>query len=413
MMRRTLYCLVLCVTASSASAQTKMVDSMDDISAWKSNHTDSRITINADPEPKEGKGAVHFDSQVATLFAIGCRLFTPDQTWSRFDGLAFQVKGDGSTNFGCIRLQAGSYERAWVGNFPLQDTAWHEVRLAWKDLVPASLGVAELGDADGCRPGDVNLIAFGKSWNFTTKHEQPKLAFSIDDLRLTSGISPDRPRINIDACPAVSTVAARMKAHQSVTLLALGDSITWGTSAGGNANAYPVLLGQMLKKHYGYDGVTVVSAAIGGSTTSKGRQWLHRDVRGIEADLVTVMFGYNEKTTKPEEREMRTKSFLANLVLYLEEVGGVMKRPPACVVLATIPGNGEHWETLDCYAEGVRALGKAHPNLTVADVNGHFKQMGFDRFKTLMADGAHPNVQGQREMAKVVFEAITGDKAPE
>ena len=169
----------------------------------------------------------------------------------------------------------------------------------------------------------------------------------------------------------------------------------------------------MLKKHYGYDGITVVSAAIGGSTTSKGRQWLHRDVRGIEADLVTVMFGYNEKATKPEEREMRTKSFVANLVLYLEEVAGVMKRPPACVVLATIPGNGEHWETLDCYAEGVRALGKAHPNLTVADVNGHFKQMGFDRFKTLMADGAHPNVQGQREMAKVVFEAITGDKTPE
>ena len=39
--------------------------------------------------------------------------------------------------------------------------------------------------------------------------------------------------------------------------------------------------------------------------------------------------------------------------------------------------------------------------------------MGFDRFKTRMADGAHPNGQGQREMAKVVFEAITGDKAPE
>ena len=39
--------------------------------------------------------------------------------------------------------------------------------------------------------------------------------------------------------------------------------------------------------------------------------------------------------------------------------------------------------------------------------------MGFDRFKTLMADAAHPNVPGQREMAKVVFEAITGDKAPD
>lgn len=413
MIRSIIYCLALCVSVSSTAAQTRTVDSMDDISAWKSNHPDNRITISADPKPTEGKGAVRFESQVGTLFAICCRLFKPDETWNRFDGLAFQVKGDGSANFGCIRLQAGSYDKAWVGNFPLKDTAWHEVRLAWKDFVPAGLGVAKLGDADGFKPGDINLIAFGKSWNFTTKHEQPKLAFSIDDLRLVSAIRPDRPRVNIAECPAVSTVVARMKARQSVTLLALGDSITWGTSVRGNANAYPALLGGMLRKYYGYDGITVVSAAIGGSTTSKGRQWLHRDVRGIEADLVTVMFGFNEKTTQREERDVRTKAFTANLVLYLEEVAGVMKRPPACVVLATIPGNGEHWETLDCYAEGVRALGKSHPNLTVADVNGHFKRMGFDRFKTLMADGAHPNVQGQREMAKVVFEAITGDKAPE
>ena len=62
-------------------------------------------------------------------------------TWNRFDGLAFQVKGDGSANFGCIRLQAGSYDKAWVGNFPLQNPAWHEVETAWKDFVPAGLGV--------------------------------------------------------------------------------------------------------------------------------------------------------------------------------------------------------------------------------------------------------------------------------
>ena len=77
--------------------------------------------------------------------------------------------------------------------------------------------------------------------DLTTKHEQPKLAFSIDDLRLVSGIKPDRPRVSIDQFPAVSTVVARMKARQSVSLLALGDSITWGTSVRGNANAYPAV----------------------------------------------------------------------------------------------------------------------------------------------------------------------------
>jgi hypothetical protein len=108
-----------------------------------------------------------------------------------------------------------------------------------------------------------------------------------------------------------------------------------------------------------------------------------------------------------------TKAFTANLVNYAEEVAGVMKQAPACVLLATIPGNGKHWESLDCYAQGVRALGKQHPNVTIADINAHFKAMGFDKFRTLMADGAHPNRDGQRQVAEVVFEAITGEKPKE
>jgi len=116
---------------------------------------------------------------------------------------------------------------------------------------------------------------------------------------------------------------------------------------------------------------------------------------------------------KPEEREAKTKKFIANLVVYLEEVAGVMKKAPAGVVIATMPGNGKHWESLDCYAEGVRTLAKKHPNITVADVNAYFKTMGFETFKTFMADGAHPSREGQREVAKVVFEAITGEKPKE
>jgi len=62
------------------------------------------------------------------------------------------------------------------------------------------------------------------------------------------------------------TVVARMKARQSVTLLALGDSITWGTSVRWKRQRLPGTPRGMLRKHYGYDRITVVSAAIGGST---------------------------------------------------------------------------------------------------------------------------------------------------
>jgi len=133
------------------------------------------ITISGDLKPKEGKSAVRFDSQVRSSSPSAAGSSNRTRPGTALNGLAFQVKGDGSANFGCIRLQAGSYDKAWISNFPLKDTAWHEVKLAWKDFVPGRARRGGTGRRRRFRPGDVNLIAFGKSWNFTTKHEQPKL----------------------------------------------------------------------------------------------------------------------------------------------------------------------------------------------------------------------------------------------
>ncbi len=238
----------------------------------------------------------------------------------------------------------------------------------------------------------------------------PKIAFSIDDLRVVTGLKANRPRRKIGTLPKVTGAAAKMKTGKPVTILCLGDSITRGTSVGGNKGAYPALLEKMLRKHYGNDRIKVVNSAIGGSTTAVGRCWVARDVKGVEADVITIMFGFNEMARKPADREKYTRQFVANMVNYAEECAGAMKEAPACVMLATIPGNRQHWETLDCYAEGIRELCKKHPNLALADVNAHFKTMGLDKFKTFMADGAHPNHAGQAEMTRVVFEAITGEK---
>jgi len=413
LMRLSAIAAVVCVAVSACVAEeSKTIDSMDDPALWKTNQQD-RITFSADPAPKVGQGALHLDSQVATTFAIVYRLLEPDAGWDDYDGFAFWVKGDGSKHFGCMRIQAGAWGRAWLGNFPLKDTEWHEVKLAWKDLTPSDAATPELGDAEGFKPGNINLVAFGKSWNFSTRHERPKLAFSIDELRLVKGIKSNRPRRKIASFPPLATVVRKMKAGDAVTILALGDSLTWGTSAGGNSFAYPAVLGDMLRKHYRNDKISIVNRAIGGSTTAKGRQWLNRDVRGVEADLITILFGFNEMARKPEDRASRTKAFTRNIVNYAEEVAGVMKRAPACLVIATVPGRRSHWETLDCYAEGLRELGRKHPNLAVADANAYFKAMGQEKYASLMADEAHPGKQGQREMAKVLFRTITGEEPPE
>ena len=395
------------VAASRPAA--RLIDSMDDPSLWRvSGGSKSKVvTCSACEGAAARSKAVAIGVKEGAIFGIALRVFKPDAVWNGFDGLSFRLKGDGSDNWGCIRLQAGSYSKGWVGNFPLKEAGWREVRLAWGDLVPVSTAVAELGSADGFRPGDVNLVAFGKSWNFNTRHKKPAIGFCVDELKLIRGVKASRQRVPIAKLPPLSGVVEKLKAGEAVTILTLGDSITWGTNVGGNPEAYPALLGKMLEARYGNERVRIVNRAIGGSTTCKGRQWLNRDVRGLDADLVTVMFGFNQRPGG--DRAKATEAFTASLVRYVEEVAGAVRRPPACILIATIPGNKANWERLDCYAQGIRELGKKHPNVTVADANAHFKKMGQPAYAKLMSDEAHPNRAGQQEMAEVLLRTIAGE----
>jgi len=408
--RRTLWAALAAALVASGAARAgeeKLFDSMDDPSAWKTGRSAKHITLSKVAGEAPGESAVAFKVAGGKTFAIAMRTWKPDGSWGDYDGLVFRVKGDGSANFACIRMQAGTWNKAWLGNFPLKDTAWHDVKIAWADFVPSGHSLPELGSAEGHRPSNISLLALGKSWNFNTRHKSPEIAFSVASIKLAKGLTPTRKRVPIAKFPKVADVVRRMKSGKAVTILALGDSITWGTSAGGNANAYPAHVGEMLRKRYGNPGIKIVSAAIGGSTTAKGRQWMMRDVKGTEADLVTVMFGFNEMCRKPADRERMTRGFTANLVTYLEEVAGLMKSPPAAVIIASVPGRSKHWDSLDCYAEGVRGLKAKHPNVTIADAGGRFKKLGQPAYAKLMADEAHPGREGHKEFAKIVFEAIT------
>lgn len=408
-MRKILTYLCIVVLSAACSAQeSRLIDSFDDLSAWKTNAKEGQLTVSQGPATAVRGPSLSVTVTDGVIYALAYRQFTPDPAWGEFDGLSFRLKGDGSDDWGCIRLQAGNYNKGYLGTFPLKGTEWHEVRLAWGDFVPASCRLPDLGSTDGHRPGDINLIGLGNSWNFSPQHVKPGISFALDDLRLITGVVADRPRTPLDNLPSLAGVRRKLQAGEPVTILALGDSITWGTSAGGNANAYPGLVGRMLAEHYGNEQVTIVSRAIGGSTTAKARQWLMRDVASIQADLVTVMFGYNEMPPA-ENPQASAEAWVRNLLTYVEEAAGLMDRAPACLLLASIPGRDKHWDRLDVYAEAVREVGREHPNIAVADVNRHFKKLGKEAYADLMADEAHPNQTGQEHMAKVVFEAIIGE----
>ena len=409
------FCVALLACVSSAGAAqrgaTFLIDSMDQIDQWTVSRVKETPTVKlALCDDREGRPGAAFSvkADVGRLSALAMRRIQPDEAWNRYDGLSFWVKGDGSENWANIRLQARNGQAAWVASFPLRQTEWHEVRLAWGDFVPVTARIDELGTAKGIRPAEIDRVGFGKEWNFNIFHKSPEISFCIDDLAFVRGVKSSRRRVPIGKLPPLSSVVRKLETGQPVTILTLGDSITWGTSAGGNDYAYPAVLASLLRERYPKAEITLVNRAIGGSTTSRGREWLMRDVLGIEADLITVMMGYNERPAADEDVAAVTDRYLANLVRYVEEVAGVMKKRPTCVLLAPTPGRQTNWMALDAYAQGVRELGKRHRNVTIADANAHMKQLGQDAYAKLMADEAHPNPEGQKVMAEIVFRAITG-----
>jgi lysophospholipase L1-like esterase len=393
--------LLLVLGVINIQGELPSIDNMDDISPWKV-PKGNKVAASVETEPHEGKGALRIHVKNGNRYATAGRLIKHTAKWSEYEGISFWIKGDGSSNYASLYMQAGKWGTGWRHLFPLKNKEWHKVDLNWKDAVPVSARVPGLGSEKGFTPDNINYMAFGAFWNFNIKHKSYELQFSVDQVELVKKVPVRRLRKPINKMTPLKSVIEKMKTGKPVTILTLGDSITWGTNAGGNKGAYPAVLGKMLVKHFKNDKIKVVNRAIGGSTTSKGRACLERDIKGVNADLITVMFGYNEKAGKDKKKE-HTQAFTDNLVRYLEEAAGVMEKVPACVVIATIPGRKGHWESLDCYAEGIRELGKKYPNLTIADANGVFKAMGQPAYAPLMSDEAHPNKKGQVEMGKILF----------
>ena len=284
----------------------RQIDSMDAAaSTWKLK-PDNQMSSASDTDAKEGDAALKIVCDEGWLNGLAWTDPKADESWNDWDGLAFWAKGDGSENWALVEVWTDGYNSRRMGIFPLKNNQWHEVRMAWADLTPT--GACNIGEAEGNMPSDISFLGFGKSWTFTPAHTKPAFEVSIDDVRLVKGVAPSRRRVSIDKLPPVATAIEKMKSGRPVTVLALGDSIT---ATPGNDVDYPEEVVKMLQEHYDNPHITLVNAAIGGSTTYKGRQWLMRDVAGVQADLVTIMFATTSSPARPTSPAARNAGWTA------------------------------------------------------------------------------------------------------
>lgn len=84
------------------------------------------------------------------------------------------------------------------------------------------------------------------------------------------------------------------RASADVTVLVLGDSVSWGDSVGDVQQVYPQRLERLLEEQMPGRVVEVVNAGVPGYSTFQERRYLERDGLALSPDLIVLQFCLND-----------------------------------------------------------------------------------------------------------------------
>jgi len=160
------------------------------------------------------------------------------------------------------------------------------------------------------------------------------------------------------------------------TVLAFGDSLTWGTGAT-PANSYPSVLA-------GMTGLSVINAGVPGEVTAEGLARLPALLDRHRPDLVILIHGGNDMLRR--QPSARTAANLRAMI-------GVARAHGADIVMMAVPAPGLVLSAARFYDEVASSEDVPIDADAIADIL---------QFPATKSDPVHPNASGYRELAQAV-----------
>src|SRR3954452_6084285 len=256
-MARTLALFVALSLNPSAVVADNLIDSMD-TNRFRAPKDKGKAEL---VEGKVGK-AVRFSFAKDARSAFFTGNLRGGPAWDKAAGLSFWVKGDGSDHFGGLQLiYDDDYAVRYDYCFPIKDTEWTKITVAWREFVPVLPGLRSrpLGPG-GNRPSKVSAVWFGKWWYW---RDYPAHSFAIDEIRLEEKIERDTKEHRPEGAP-LARVLKKLKAGEAVTVVTMGDLLTDTRHWANREVSWPALLKKELEAKY-KSKVTIVNPAIGGT----------------------------------------------------------------------------------------------------------------------------------------------------
>ncbi len=353
--------------------------------------------VHVEPVAGHDGNAVRFsfDENASGAFAVGKKRATA--AWDRAAGFSFWVKGDGSAHLGGLQfIWDEDYAVRYDYAFPLASTDWRKITVAWRDLVPSKPGAKALPlDAvKGNAPSRLGPLWVGKWWYWK---EYPAHSFAVDDFRMEAQIAWDTNDYTPNGAPLARTLA-RLQAHELVTVVTMGDSLTDFAHWANRGANWPTMLKERLTAKFG-SAVTVTNPAIGGTQLPQGLVLLPRWT-GRPPDLVTILYGYNDW-----DGGTRGAAFRAQLEDAVDRVRRATQGKSDVLIVTTCPSL-ERWTTMTELSEACRTAARAK-KAGLAEAERLFHGVAEPQRATLyVKDRTHLAEPGHRLVADAVFEAI-------
>jgi lysophospholipase L1-like esterase len=315
-----------------------------------------------------------------------------------FDGLTMKVKGDGTATFGLIEIRADDYVSIYQAVFPLNFTDWRDVSIRWDEFFQMNDNVPEAAinwpKLDGLRFG--SRAGWGSS------------KYAVSAITLTK-IAP-RPVIKAAAgADRLTATIAKLKAGQATKIVALGDSITFGTKVPSDKRSsalYFQVAAAGLEDAFKGAKVTAVNAGVGGDTIGEGIVRIGHQVAPENPDLVMVLLGANDAISNfTDSRVEKTMEILVDKVMETTHAEILLLGPSPC---GDAPGVAER------YARVFEGLAK-RKGVAYLDLSSAMKKLAPEDFKAAYdSDGVHWSERGHAMMGKVVLDYMRGlaEQAP-
>jgi lysophospholipase L1-like esterase len=327
--------------------------------------------------------------------------FDAPAPWASYSGIRFWVKRiSGSEQGASLQLL---WTRHYAG-FPLTNS-WTEVTLRWQDFTQRLY----LGSCE-------SLLGSMSAFEFTLApgetHDggsRGPLTFLVDDIRLVPGLSP-LPTPTPSA-PGLPITRARLDASQSVKIVCLGTSITYGHVNGGGrlTTPWPAALQTRLRSQLGTTAITVLNYGVRGCKSWQGAAAIQDFVFREQPHLVLIEYLANDYV------DAQSGNGVAEYRGNMERLFDLLLRWGQADVVVVRPnpyGKSGDTHRYDGYVSQLTAAAAAR-NLFLADVYGSFLALPeatlLSYYLDPTVDHGHLNETGSAAWAEVTANELVSE----